>query len=167
MLDGNAEILQSVKFRGTKLLPGYWLHALVRIIVFHFIEIIQILWFSFPVALRPDSGSWPPLRGFAIILRHTTLGGTPLEEWSVRRRHLYLTTHSTHKRQTDIHAPGGIRTHSPSKRAAPNPLLRRRGHPGSVILWFSNLKLHLNTLRTRSFKLFKRPFPGFLIILTL
>jgi len=26
---------------------------------------------------------------------------------------------------------------------------------------------HLNTLRTRSFKLFKRPFPGFLTILTL
>jgi len=29
---------------------------------------------------------------------------------------------------TDIHAPGGIRTHNPSKRAAADPRLRPRGH---------------------------------------
>ena len=29
---------------------------------------------------------------------------------------------------TDIHAPGGIRTHNPSKRAAVDPRLRPRGH---------------------------------------
>jgi hypothetical protein len=29
---------------------------------------------------------------------------------------------------TDIHAPEGIRTHNPSKRAAANPRLRPRGH---------------------------------------
>jgi len=106
MLDGNARILQSVKFRGTKLLTGYWLHTLVTIIVFHLIEILHILWFPFPVALRPDSGSWPPLWGFAITLRHTTLGRTPLDKWSARRRHLYLITHSTHKRQTFMHPEG-------------------------------------------------------------
>jgi len=38
-----------------------------------------------------------------ITLRHTTLGKTPLDEWSVRRRDLYLTAHNTHKRR-DIHA---------------------------------------------------------------
>jgi len=32
--------------------------------------------------------------------RHTTLGRTPLDEWSVRRRDLYLTTHNIHDRQT-------------------------------------------------------------------
>jgi hypothetical protein len=35
-------------------------------------------------------------------LRHTTVGRTPLEEWSARRRDLYLTTHSTHNRQTSM-----------------------------------------------------------------
>jgi hypothetical protein len=30
----------------------------------------------------------------------TTSGKTPLDEWSARRRHLYLTTHNTHNRQT-------------------------------------------------------------------
>jgi hypothetical protein len=33
---------------------------------------------------------------------HTTLGRTPLNEWSAHRRDLYLTTHSTHKRQTSM-----------------------------------------------------------------
>ena len=45
--------------------------------------------------------------------RYTTFGRTPLDEWSARRRDLYLTTHNTH----DIHAPGGIRTHNLRRRA--------------------------------------------------
>jgi hypothetical protein len=107
-------------------------------------------------------------------IRHThTAGRTPLDEWSARRRDLYLWQHTdTHKRHTsmppmgffsrpvcssdpfctfesvppsscdfcsillslynkhntNIHAPGGIRTHNPSKRAAADPRLRPRGH---------------------------------------
>ena len=34
--------------------------------------------------------------------RHTTVGRTPLDEWSARRRDLYLTTHNTHKKQTSM-----------------------------------------------------------------
>ena len=34
--------------------------------------------------------------------RRNTIGRTPLDEWSVRRRDLYLTTHDTHKRQTSM-----------------------------------------------------------------
>jgi hypothetical protein len=34
--------------------------------------------------------------------RRTTVGRTPLDEWSVRRRDLYLTTHNTHNRQTSM-----------------------------------------------------------------
>jgi hypothetical protein len=33
-----------------------------------------------------------------------------------------------HSQETDIHTPGGIQTHDPSKRAAANPHLRPRGH---------------------------------------
>ena len=32
--------------------------------------------------------------------RRTTVSRTPLDEWSARRRELYLTTHNTHNRQT-------------------------------------------------------------------
>ena len=48
-------------------------------------------------------------QGFLIVealqshsIRHTTLGRTPLDEGSARRRHLYLTTHNTRKRQTSL-----------------------------------------------------------------
>ena len=34
------------------------------------------------------------------LVRRTTLGRTPQDEWSARRRVLYLTTHNTHKSQT-------------------------------------------------------------------
>ena len=38
--------------------------------------------------------------GFEITLQHTTLGRSPLDEWSPRRRDFYLTTHNTHRGQT-------------------------------------------------------------------
>jgi hypothetical protein len=54
------------------------------------------------------SGPGPPhYRGLTITLRHTTLGRTPLDEWSAHRRGLYLTTHNTHKRQTSM-SPAGF-----------------------------------------------------------
>jgi len=37
---------------------------------------------------------------------HTTLGSTPLDEWSARRRDLYLTKHNIHKRQTFMNTAG-------------------------------------------------------------
>ena len=40
----------------------------------------------------------------------TTVGSTPLDKWSARRRDVYLTTYNRH-------APGGIRTHNLSKRS--------------------------------------------------
>jgi hypothetical protein len=48
--------------------------------------------------------------------RCSTVGRTPLDEWSARRRDLYLTTR--HSQQTNIHAPGWIRTHDLSRWAA-------------------------------------------------
>ena len=59
----------------------------------------------------------------------TTLYRTHLDEWSDRRRGLYLTTHNAHKRQTF-----GIRTHNPNKRTAAEPCLRTRGHWGRQII---------------------------------
>jgi hypothetical protein len=58
---------------------------------------------------------------------HTTFGRTPQDEGSARRRDLYVTTHK-HSQGTNIHAPGGIRTHDPKKRSAADLRLRPRGH---------------------------------------
>jgi hypothetical protein len=134
-----------------------------------------ILNIFFPMARQPLGGLGCLIfRGFTITLRHTTVGRTPLDEWSARRTDLYLTTHNTHNRQTsmppvgfffacpeffpfdpflyclnpfvlhvtlrsmlqplyykhntNIHAPGGIRTHNPSNRAAIDPRLRPQAH---------------------------------------
>ena len=38
--------------------------------------------------------------------RRSTVGRTRLDEWSVRRRDLYLTTHNTHTRQTYVSSAG-------------------------------------------------------------
>jgi len=78
-----------------------------------------------------DSPQRARASSFTRFLDHTqrriTVGRTPLDEWSARRRDLYLTTHN-HSQQTNIHAPGGILTHNLSRRAAADPRLRQRGH---------------------------------------
>ena len=52
--------------------------------------------FGAAVSSRPGS---PHYWGFTITLRHTTVGRTPLDEWSARRRDFYLTTTLTRDRQ--------------------------------------------------------------------
>ena len=55
-----------------------------------------------------QSGPGPPYyRRFTIALRHTTLDRASLDEGSVRRRDLYLTTNNTHKRQASM-SPAGL-----------------------------------------------------------
>jgi hypothetical protein len=100
----------------------WWICHLVK-------PLAQTCTFFFPMGRQPLGGLGRLIfRGFTITqFRHTTLGKTPLDEWPVRRRDLYLTTHNTHNRQTSM-SLGGIRTHNPSKRAAVGPRLRPRGH---------------------------------------
>ena len=59
--------------------------------------------------------------------RRNTVGKTPLDEWSARRRDLYLTTHNTQIKQISMPS-SGIRTHNLSRRAAADLRLRPRGH---------------------------------------
>jgi hypothetical protein len=62
------------------------------------------------------SPQWALASSFSKFLDHTqrraTVSRTPLDEWSIRRRGLYLTTHNTHNRKTSIG------THKLSGRAA-------------------------------------------------
>jgi len=77
----------------------------------------------------PSGPGSPHYRGYTITIGHTTLSRTLRDEWSARRRDLYLTTHNTqHSQQTNIHAPGGIRTRNSSERAAADPRRRTSGH---------------------------------------
>jgi hypothetical protein len=82
--------------------------------------LFYFLWLCSPARAMASS--------FTKFLDHTqrraTVGRTPLDEWSARRRDLYLTTHN---RQIST-APVGFRTHDCSRRAAVDLSLRPRGH---------------------------------------
>jgi len=74
---------------------------------------------------NPISCHGPPLGGLEITLTgHNTLGRTPLDGWSARRRDLNLTAHNTHKRETNIYAPCGIFIRT----LFADPRLTPRGH---------------------------------------
>ena len=54
---------------------------------------------------------------------HTTVGRTPLDEWSARRRELYMATNNTHK--TDIHTPTEFELANPERERSQTPGLDR------------------------------------------
>ena len=91
--------------------------------IYIFVCLFVCLWRCDPTRVMASSF----LRFLDHTQRRTTFGITPVDEWSARRRDLYLTTHNTHNRQY-IHAPGGIRTHDLRRRAAADLRLRPRGH---------------------------------------
>jgi len=74
------------------------------------------IYIIFSVALRSNSGSWPPLTGRRDHTHwtHYTRSDSPGRVSSPIQRPVPGNTQ--HSQQTVIHAPGGIRTHSPSKR---------------------------------------------------
>ena len=64
--------------------------------------------FFFLCGAATQRGSWPPHSGGFLdhTQRRTTVGRTPLNEWSAHRRDLYLTTHNTHNRQISMPSVG-------------------------------------------------------------
>jgi hypothetical protein len=79
--------------------------AYVSILELRYVEWI-FLWLCDPTRVVASS--------FLMFLDHaqrrSTVGRTPLDEWSARLRDLYLTTHNTHNRQTSITPVGFERT---------------------------------------------------------
>jgi hypothetical protein len=71
----------------------------------------------------PIPGHGLPLRGFTITLTgHTTLGRTPLDEWSARSKYLQLKTRNTHKRQSYHQRDSNPQSQQTSgRRATPQP----------------------------------------------
>jgi len=78
-----------------------------------------------------DSPQWIRASSFTKFLDHTqwriTVGRTSLDEWSAPSQRP-LPDNTQHSQQTDIHAPGGIRTHNLSRRASAERRLKPRGH---------------------------------------
>jgi hypothetical protein len=94
----------------------------------------------------PPSGPRPPhYRGFMITHRHTTLGKTTLDEWSARRRDLYLTTHNTHKRHTST-PPAGFELAIP---ASERPQAHALDRPATGIGHNSDYRLKIPVIQLR------------------
>jgi hypothetical protein len=84
----------------------------------------QLELYFFYCRAAPSGPGRPHYRDFTITFRHTTLGRTPLDEWSVRCRDLYLTTHNTYKRQTSMPPAGFEHAIPASKRPQTHALDR-------------------------------------------
>ena len=94
--------------------------------VYYFKKLLIVKTMFVTMVQQPLGGQGPPhYRAFTITLGHPTIGTTPLDEWSVRLRDLYLTTHNTRDRH---HTPRGIRSRYPSKRTAADPHFRPRNN---------------------------------------
>ena len=77
---------------------------------------------------------------FLYHTRRTTVGRTPLDEWSARRRDLYLTTHSTHNRQTSMPPVGFEPTISAGKRPQNYALDRAATGTGLFLISFTYIE---------------------------
>jgi hypothetical protein len=89
-----------------------------------------------------------PVTGFSLLVfarfldhtqRRATVGRTPQDEWSIRRRDLYRTTHPTHNRQTSMSLLGFEPTMSACL-ADEDLRLRPRGH------WDCQISYSWNTI---------------------
>jgi hypothetical protein len=93
---------------------------------------------------------WDRASSFTRFLEHTqrrtTVGRTTLDEWSARRRDLYLTTHKTHKRLTSTPPVGFEPTVSAGQR--PKTYALDRAATGNGIEEHSSNKMYLNPFST-------------------
>ena len=80
---------------------------------------IFIYLFIYHGATAPGKPGPPRFWGFTITIRHTTLGRTPLDEWSAQRQDLNLTIHNTHKTKTSTLPAGFEQAFPASERRTP------------------------------------------------
>jgi hypothetical protein len=80
--------------------------------------------YAFTGAYSPGWTFGLPFRGFCDHTPLDTHGRTSLDEWSARRRGLYLHRTSQRIDTTNIYVPSGIRTCGPSNQVAASPWQR-------------------------------------------
>jgi hypothetical protein len=110
---------------------------------------------SFTGAYSPGWTFVLPFQGF-LITHVQTHGRTPLDEWSARRRGLYLQRTKQHINATEnIHTPSWIRTRVPSSQAAADLRPRPRDHwdrpVGAIpmhVAWQNSLQGHYTVQST-------------------
>ena len=103
---------------------------LLALLAHHFLHVSRIKFKSLTLRLLMSYVYME--RIFLMFLDHTqrrtTVGRTPLDEWSARRRDLYLTTHDTHNRQIFMPPVGFEPTISAGERPQAHSALATAGH---------------------------------------
>jgi len=105
--------------------------------------------YIFPDFIDLSGLELPHYHGMTITLRHTTIGTTPLDEWSCPS-HRPLRDNSQHPQQTDVHAPGGIWTQNFSNRAAADSHLRRRSQRDRLLVNYKRNPEHRGLQNTNT-----------------
>ena len=119
-------------------------HVIYRIIyIYIYIYFFFFLWRCDPTRVMATSF----LRFLDHTQRRTTVGRTPLDEWSARRRDLNLTTHNTHNRQISMPPVGFEATISAGERPQTYALDRAATGTGIILYHIHHIKLvYLNPL---------------------
>ena len=143
------------------------LYSYIYIYIYIYIVYIYIYIYIFFLLWRCDL-TRVMASSFLRFLDHTqrrnTVGRTPLDEWSARRRDLYLTTHNTHNRQTSMPPVGFEPTISAGERRQTYALDRAVTETGMLYLQYvliilinHNVIINTNWGRLQDILLFRIP----------
>jgi len=104
-----------------------------------------------PTPPQPQPPQWAMASSFTRFLdhtqRHTTVGRTPLYEWSATSRDLYLTTHNTHNQQISMHPVEFEPIFSTGERPQTYALDRAATGTGASCITKANLTTYKNGIR--------------------
>ena len=126
-------------------------HAdITYLVLTHFLAFFP-LWRCCPTRARASSF----LRFLYHPQRRITVGRTPLDEWSARRRDLYLTTHNTHNRRTSMPPVGFEPTISTGER--PQIYALDRAATGTGLIFWRFCKIAKSGFERCHFCLYFRP----------
>ena len=111
----------------------YWQFCLTK---YSYMSVMytEYLSFFFPMALRPNADLGLLILEVSRSHRHNTVGRTPLDEWSARRRDLYLTAQNTHNRQISMPPVGFEPTISAGERSQTYALDRAATGTGGILV---------------------------------
>jgi hypothetical protein len=117
----------------------------------------QVVYKSSPISSSIFFTAQHPLVGHGLLIfqasrshsiRQSTVGRTPLDEWSDRRRELYLTKHNT---QQTYKAPAGFEPTIPAGERSQTHILDRVARIGTK--WYAHTNLEVSKiLQTKAFQ---------------
>jgi len=101
---------------------------------------------NFSFSFLRNSPQWARASSFLRFLDHTQRRTSQQDSSGrvISPSQSPLPHNTQHSQEKDFHAPGGIRTHIPNKRAATDLRLRPRGH------WYRRMRLMLGVYNVKS-----------------